>query len=322
MKPGRWPSRSSGSVRIVRQRAPERFTVVDNDVLEDERITFRARGILGFLLSRPDGWETSSERLASASPGEGRDAVRTALRELESVGYLARRKIQDSSTGRWATITAIVDRPTPENPSSGPRRLGNRPSADRTSAGQAPLPSTDTKHGDKALVVAVSDQPPPRTPGGHGQQGEAASITPEVHELVAELRTHRKAAGLTTARWTARAVDRAMRTALAAGYAEADLPAALMSIALDPATQTPGRLPNDGPWWDAAEIARRNQERAEYDRQRRVAELAAQAVADAEEAARRAACWRCDPDGRTRFDFDGRVITAVCTHGRTDQETA
>ena len=59
-------------------------------VLQDKRISFRARGILGYLLSLPDGWEASAERIAHETT-EGRDAVATALKELERAGYLARR---------------------------------------------------------------------------------------------------------------------------------------------------------------------------------------------------------------------------------------
>jgi len=78
-------------------------------VLQDKRISFRARGILGYLLSLPDGWEASAERIAHETT-EGRDAVATALKELEQVGYLARRKYQ-AATGKWAWIWLYSDTP-------------------------------------------------------------------------------------------------------------------------------------------------------------------------------------------------------------------
>lgn len=103
---------------IVRgPRRADHFTILTNDVLRDERLTFRARGVLAFILSQPADYRITSEDLAALSPGEGRDAVRTALTELEANGYLERRKRQDGA-GRWVTEAVVYETPTPGNPSS------------------------------------------------------------------------------------------------------------------------------------------------------------------------------------------------------------
>lgn len=77
---------------IVRGPNPTKnFTMLHNAVIRDPRISWRARGILLFLLSQPEGYRVRSEQLAEMSK-EGRDAVRTALKELEDVTYLVRIK--------------------------------------------------------------------------------------------------------------------------------------------------------------------------------------------------------------------------------------
>lgn len=88
---------------------PRGWTSIPNAALENETLSFRARGLLAYLLSRPDGWETDSERLARAGK-EGREAVRTALNELVGAGYLVRRKSQ-GERGRWRTDTFVYDEP-------------------------------------------------------------------------------------------------------------------------------------------------------------------------------------------------------------------
>lgn len=90
----------------------ERFTIVSNAVLRDSRISFRARGILTYLLSHKDGWHVTSASIAEAG-AEGREAVRSAMRELQSAGYLEIQKHQDDR-GRWRTDLILHTAPITE----------------------------------------------------------------------------------------------------------------------------------------------------------------------------------------------------------------
>lgn len=100
-----------GGVEVIRRSARPTggFTIIDNDVLQDEVLTFRALGLLVYILSKPDHWTISSEQLSSVH-GEGRDAVRTSLLELETARYIRRERVQDDR-GRWHTHTVVYDRP-------------------------------------------------------------------------------------------------------------------------------------------------------------------------------------------------------------------
>ena len=94
------------------QRTPRpqsNFTILSNEILRDNRLSFRARGILASVLSRPDNWRTSADSLANESI-EGRGAILTALKELEMLGYLERTKYQNE-LGHWVSDSLIYDQP-------------------------------------------------------------------------------------------------------------------------------------------------------------------------------------------------------------------
>tara|TARA_R110000868_G_scaffold121118_9_gene321448 strand:+ start:831 stop:1535 length:705 start_codon:yes stop_codon:yes gene_type:complete len=101
------------------QRTPRpqsNFTILSNEILRDNRLSFRARGILASVLSRPDNWRTSADSLANESI-EGRGAILTALKELEVLGYLERTKYQNE-LGHWVSDSLIYDQPKYEKPTS------------------------------------------------------------------------------------------------------------------------------------------------------------------------------------------------------------
>lgn len=139
---------------IVRAKRPDSgFTIVDNDVIRDERISWRARGILIGILSRPDNWRTDSTQLASEGR-EGREAVRAALRELEACGYLVRTK-ECGENGRWVTITTVYD--TPQGITAGHTEDGF-PGAGSPGAGKlGAVRSTQTKNQEEDEVSRVAD---------------------------------------------------------------------------------------------------------------------------------------------------------------------
>lgn len=110
---------------IVRSKRKQRYVTIENDVIRDKRLSFKARGLLAYLLSLPDDWRISSQYLATVAP-DGRDGIRTGLQELEQTGYLVRQRIQNPDNGRWSwqqvvheTPVKAVDKPsklsTPED---------------------------------------------------------------------------------------------------------------------------------------------------------------------------------------------------------------
>ncbi len=106
-----------------------RHVVLDRSMIEDPRLSFRAKGLLAYLLSHPDA-DLSDRRMLTSASLEGIDAVETALAELEVAGYLRREEEKDEegfsqSVARISPVSRIpVLEPELEDTSipSGPKR--------------------------------------------------------------------------------------------------------------------------------------------------------------------------------------------------------
>lgn len=144
---------------IERGPRPERnFLIVQNDVLRDERLSFKARGVLVFLLSQPPGYQTSAERIASASP-DGRHAVLSALRELETTGYLERHR-RRLPNGRFQPVDIVHDQPLRDQPEAG-NWPAAPPAVSRERAGQTGGQFSEVgKPADKILELTAEELTP------------------------------------------------------------------------------------------------------------------------------------------------------------------
>lgn len=106
------------------------YVMMDKRPLEDKRLSWKSKGILGYLLSRPDGWEIQIADLIARSL-DGGSAVRSALAELKQVGYLRYLGRQKSDKGRFERAVwevyeiPYIDFPHMENPNEENRQLSN-----------------------------------------------------------------------------------------------------------------------------------------------------------------------------------------------------
>ena len=78
--------------RIIKKYT-NKFTVINNNVIQDERLSWKARGIFAYLWSKPDDWDFYETEVAKHAP-DGRNSLRTGLKELEKLGYLKRTRLR------------------------------------------------------------------------------------------------------------------------------------------------------------------------------------------------------------------------------------
>lgn len=101
---------------IRRARRRSNFTIVNNNIINDERLSMKARGLLVYMLSKPDDWVFYETEITKAGP-DGRDAIRSGIREIEQAGYLRRDPIKRDGNGKFQSKDWLLyDTPQTENP--------------------------------------------------------------------------------------------------------------------------------------------------------------------------------------------------------------
>lgn len=104
---------------IIRRKVASNFTVLDNAIIRDTRLSWKALGLLVRLLSLPPNFKLRLVTLSRERPS-GRDATRSGLKELEQSGYLTIVREREAS-GKFTTTTWIIQdkpesQPEPGNP--------------------------------------------------------------------------------------------------------------------------------------------------------------------------------------------------------------
>ena len=110
---------------IVRAPRPQgNFYILDKVISEDGRLSWGARGLLVYLLGKPDHWQVSPAALvndtAASSKPSGRDAVYSLLGELRTVGYVRREQPRGADGALLAVRYLVSETPQPENTEAAP----------------------------------------------------------------------------------------------------------------------------------------------------------------------------------------------------------
>ncbi len=103
---------------IIRAPRRQRFVVMDQRAVEDDRLSWAARGLLCYLLSRPDDWKVLVNDLRKRG-NLGRDGIYRLLRELRTLGYARFQRLRDRNgriRGGMYIIREIAASPDPDLP--------------------------------------------------------------------------------------------------------------------------------------------------------------------------------------------------------------
>ena len=105
---------------VFRIERTKDYTVMSNHHLRNHELSLKAKGLLSMMLSLPDDWNYTTRGLAKICK-EGVDAIGSALRELETAGYIVRNQLRDQQ-GRISDTEYVIMR----NPSPGSQKRQGR----------------------------------------------------------------------------------------------------------------------------------------------------------------------------------------------------
>ena len=100
---------------VYRVQRTRDYTVMSNYHLKDKGLTLKSKGLLSMILSLPEEWNYTTRGLASICK-EGVDAIGSALKELETAGYIVRRQLRGTNGRITDTEYIIYEQPQPKKP--------------------------------------------------------------------------------------------------------------------------------------------------------------------------------------------------------------
>lgn len=128
------------STTIIRAPRRDRFLIIDQRAIDDDRLSWAARGLLGYVLSKPNDWKVLVNDLRKRGD-LGRDGIYRLLRELRDTGYMRfvrKRDRHGRIRGGTYIIREIADSPHPDLPDTAEPQT-----AEPGPANPEALPTTD-----------------------------------------------------------------------------------------------------------------------------------------------------------------------------------
>jgi hypothetical protein len=164
------------------------FFVASRRVAQDNQLTWEARGVLMYLLSKGDSWTVRTQDLINQGRSR-RDAVRRILAELEEHGYLFRERMRNEQ-GKFEWRSEVYDEPLPIEKRSSLPSPGNPAMADPSMDNPSPvnpsiykgenLKNKESESGARAADAGV----PPSVLLSQDEREGAVSDTPTLGECM------------------------------------------------------------------------------------------------------------------------------------------
>ena len=102
--------KEKSNLSIFRIKKDRNFVIVSKTLINDLTVSWKAKGILIYLLSKPDNWELVIGDIISHST-DGRDKVYSGLKELETAGYIKRSREKSKKNRYIGYVYFVYEKP-------------------------------------------------------------------------------------------------------------------------------------------------------------------------------------------------------------------
>lgn len=94
---------------VFRVEKTKDYTVMANHHLRNTELSLKAKGLLSLMLSLPDNWDYTTKGLSCICK-DGIDSINATIKELETSGYLIRRRIRNDKGQLTTTEYTIFEK--------------------------------------------------------------------------------------------------------------------------------------------------------------------------------------------------------------------
>lgn len=181
---------------VFRVEKSRDYTVMSNYHLRDKGLSLKAKGLLSQMLSLPEDWDYTLSGLSHINR-ESKDAIRSAVNELEAAGYIQRCQTTDASgkfSGNEYVIheSPVTSEPSLEKPSSGNPTTDNpstgKPSSENPTQLNIDITNTQKQNTDISstdFIPFFSEETAAWLPGANRRETDAQKMD-SYRELIRE----------------------------------------------------------------------------------------------------------------------------------------
>lgn len=98
-----------------KERVPGQFVSVDKEYIYDYRLSMKAKGIMTYILSRPDDWQFYVTEIVKNTK-DSKDAISTGIKELMDCGYIERYRKRDEKGVLREYVYLVYESPKEDFP--------------------------------------------------------------------------------------------------------------------------------------------------------------------------------------------------------------
>ena len=180
----------------VKHNRTNPYVRLNKKFLESNKLSAKAKGILAYLLSRPDDWKICLKQLMKVF-ADGEVSIRSGLKELKDAGYLVKAAIRDRSGKITGWRTDVYETPQSQNKQTDKNgnvqhlRAANEPVVDEPERVTLVLvhPDVENPHLDNLAQLKNEDPltneltDPPLTPPREEREKTESNWSTETEEL-------------------------------------------------------------------------------------------------------------------------------------------